>query len=105
MRNPGNHAHAAAWVMVDATRTKKEAAQLFGVTVSEIGVALRRAEGARAFTRQMGALVQQARNILREDETLKPSELGKRIGVAAGCARIIMIEVQFEELRERYSVM
>lgn len=77
---------------------------MFGVTVSEIGVALRRAEGARAFTRQMGALVQQARNILREDETLKPAELGKRIGVAAGCARIIMLEVQFEELRERYSV-
>jgi len=90
--------------MVDAARTKKEAAHLFGVTVSEIGVALRRAEGARAFTRQMGALVQQARNILREDETLKPAELGKRIGVAAGCARIIMLEVQFEELRERYSV-
>lgn len=103
MRNPGDHVHAAAWMMVDSTRTKKQAAQSFGVSTSEVENALRRAEGARAFTRQMPELVEKARVILNSDETLKPSELGQKIGVAPGCAHMIMLEVQFSELRDRYS--
>lgn len=103
MRNPSEAARAAAWMMSCHNRSIVEAARMFCATQSQIKSAVRQAEGARAFTRQMMKFVESARIELAVDETLKPSELGKKIGVAAGCAKMIMLEVQFSDLRKLYA--